>query len=84
MIIASTIFQQYKRRIYIWKKPEDTASYQINYLITKQHFKNQIKQCKTYSGADINSDHNLIIMETQLIYKKTEKLELLKNGTLRL
>lgn len=47
--------------------------------MTKQ-FKNQIKQCKTYPGADINSDHNLIIIETQLIYKKIEKVELLKNG----
>lgn len=48
--------------------------------MTKQYLKNQIKQCKTYLGANINSHRNLIIMETQLIYKQIEKVELLKNG----
>lgn len=48
--------------------------------MTKQRFKNQIKQCKNYLGADMNSDHNLVIMETQLKYKKLRKLKLLKNG----
>jgi hypothetical protein len=37
---------------------------------TKQRFKNQIKQYKTYSGADINSDHNLVMMEIQLNSKE--------------
>ncbi|XP_060873900.1 craniofacial development protein 2-like [Metopolophium dirhodum] len=73
LTIANTFFQHHKRRLYTWKRPGDTAIYQIDYIITKQRFKNQIKQCKTYPGADIDSDHNLIIMETNLKYKKIKK-----------
>ncbi|KAL4083803.1 hypothetical protein QTP88_029119 [Uroleucon formosanum] len=73
LTIANTFFQHHKRRLYAWKRPGDTARYQIDYIITKQRFKNQIKQCKTYPGADIDSDHNLIIMETNLKYKKIKK-----------
>jgi len=57
LIITNTIFQHHKRRIYTRKRPGDTARYQIDYIMNKQSFKNQIKQCKTYPGADINSDH---------------------------
>jgi len=45
----------------------------IDFIMTKQRFKNQIKQCKTHPGTDINSDHNLVIIETQLKYKKIKK-----------
>lgn len=48
--------------------------------MTKQRFRNQVKQCKMYSGADINSDHNVVIMETQLKYKKLRKGKGIKNG----
>jgi len=41
--------------------------------MTKQRFRNQIKQCKAYPGADINSEHNLIIMESELKYKNIKK-----------
>lgn len=41
--------------------------------MTKQRFRNQIKQCKAYLGADINSDHNLLIMESELKYKNIKK-----------
>lgn len=50
--------------------------------MTKQRFKNQIKQCKTYPGADIDSDHNLVIMETQLKYKKIKKNGITKKWNL--
>lgn len=41
--------------------------------MTKQRFKNQIQQFKTYPVADINCDYNLVIVETQLRYKKIKK-----------
>lgn len=46
---------------------------QINYIITKQRFRNQIKQCKAYPGADIKSDHSLIIIESEFKYKNIKK-----------
>jgi len=43
LIIANTFFQHHKRRIFTWKRPEDTARYQIVYIMTKQRFENQTK-----------------------------------------
>jgi hypothetical protein len=57
-MISNTMFQNHKRRIYTWERPGDTARFQIDYITTKKRFKNQIKQCKTYPGAEINSDYN--------------------------
>jgi maltooligosyltrehalose synthase len=51
--------------------------------MTKQRFKNQIKQCKTYPGADINSDHNLLIMESELKYKNIKKKNNFKKWNLQ-
>ena len=41
--------------------------------MTKQRFRNQIKKCKTYLGVDININHNLLIMESELKYKNIKK-----------
>jgi hypothetical protein len=53
--------------------PEDIAIYQIDYILVRGRYKNQVKQCKSYPGADINSDQNLVIMESQQRYKKIKK-----------
>lgn len=84
LTISNTMFQNHKRRIYTWKNPGDTARYQIDYIMTKQRFRNQVKQCKTYPGADINSDHNLVIMETQLKYKTLKKSRSIKQQNLKM
>lgn len=50
--------------------------------MTKQRSKNQIKQCKTYPGADIDSNHNLVITETNLKCKKIKKGEITEKWNL--
>ena len=43
--------------------------FQIDYILVKQRFRNPVKDCKNYPGADISSDHNLIAMKCQLKFK---------------
>ncbi|XP_025419604.1 craniofacial development protein 2-like [Sipha flava] len=73
MIITNTRFQNPKRRIYTWKMPGDIARYQINYILIKNRFKNQMKFCKTCPSADCDSDHNIVIAKCELRYKKTQR-----------
>jgi len=47
--------------------------YQLDYILVKKIYRNQVKQSKSYPGADINSDHNLVIMETKLCLKKSTR-----------
>lgn len=73
LIITNTCFQHHPRRIYTWKMPGDIARYQIDYILVKQRFKNQVKDSRSFPGADINSDHNLVIAKCQLKFKKLNK-----------
>src|SRR5436190_16121652 len=73
LIIANTFFKNPKRRIYTWKQPGDIHRYQIDYIMVKERFRNQVKDCKTLPGADIDSDHNLIVMKCELKLKNVTK-----------
>ncbi|XP_050059858.1 craniofacial development protein 2-like [Aphis gossypii] len=73
MIITSTRFQNPKRRIYTWKIPGDIARYQIDYILVKNRFKNQVTFCKAYLSADCDSDHNLVIAKCELRYTKPQR-----------
>ncbi|XP_071450093.1 uncharacterized protein [Hetaerina americana] len=53
--------------------PGDITRYEIHHILVRRRYKNQVKQCKSYFGSDINSDHNLVIMESQLRYKKFKR-----------
>jgi hypothetical protein len=53
--------------------PGDIGRYQINYILVRKRFKNQVRRCKTYLGADVNSNHNLLIMKSNVTYKKLNK-----------
>jgi len=55
--------------------PGDTGRYQNDYIIiiVRKRFRNQVHKCKTYLGADVNSDHNLLMMKCNVVYKKLKR-----------
>ncbi|XP_008486054.1 craniofacial development protein 2-like, partial [Diaphorina citri] len=75
LIITNTWFKHHKRRRYTWKSPGDIIRTQIDYIIVKQRFRNQIKDCRSYASPDIDSDHNMVLAKGILKYKrlKTKK-----------
>ena len=73
LVISNTLFNNHKRRRYTWKMPGDLGRYQIDFILVRNRFKNQIKSCNTYPGAGINSDHNLVMMKCDLKFKKIKK-----------
>jgi Metal-dependent hydrolase len=48
-----------------WKGPGNRNRYQIDYILVKQRFSNSIRDVKTLPGAEIDSDHNLVVAEVQ-------------------
>ena len=58
LAIANTYFQHPDRLLYTWKSPGDVFRNQIDYILIRKRHRNSVKQCKTYPGADIASDHN--------------------------
>ena len=59
LVIANTLFQQHKRRLYTWTSPDGRN--QIDYILCSQRWKSSIQSANTRLGADCGSDHELLI-----------------------
>ena len=66
LFIANTFFQQHKRRLYTWTSPDGQHQNQIDYILCSQRWRNSIQSAKTRSGADSDSDHELLIAKFRL------------------
>ena len=71
LVIANTIFQQHKRRLYTWTSPDGQHPNQTDYILCSQRWRSSI--AKTRLGADCGSDHELLIAKFRLKLKKVGK-----------
>uniref|UniRef100_A0A8D8Q762 Craniofacial development protein 2 n=1 Tax=Cacopsylla melanoneura TaxID=428564 RepID=A0A8D8Q762_9HEMI len=78
LIILNTFFQLPNRRLYTWTSPRDNGRdiwirNQIDYIMVNQRYRNSFTSVKTYPGADIKSDHNPLVGEYRIKFKKILK-----------
>ena len=73
LIIANTLFQQHKRRLYTRTSADGQHRNQIDYILCSQRWTSFIQSVKTRLGADCGSDHELIIAKFLLKLKKVGK-----------
>ena len=73
VVIANTLFQQHKRRLYTWTSPDSQYRNQIDYILCSQRWRSSIQSAKTRPGADCGSDHELLIVKFRLKLKKVGK-----------
>ena len=66
LVIANSLFQQHKRRLYTWTSPDGQHQNQIDYILCSQRWRNSIQSAKTRPGADCGSDHELLIAKFRL------------------
>ena len=72
-VIANTLFQQHKRRLYTWTSPDGQHRNQIDYILCSQRWRSSIQLTKTRPGADCGSDHELLIAKFRVKLKKVGK-----------
>ena len=60
LVIANTLFQQHKRRLYTWTSPDGQYRNQTDYILCSQRRRSSIQSAKTRPGAVCGSDHKLI------------------------
>ena len=65
LVIANTLFQQHKRRLYTWTSPDGH--------LCSQRWRRSTQSTKTRPGADCGSDHELLIAKFRLKLKKVGK-----------
>ena len=63
LVIANTLFQQHKRKLYTWTSPDGQHRNQIDYILCSQRWRSSIQSAKTRPGADYGSDHKLLIVK---------------------
>ena len=73
LIIANTLFQQHKKRLYTWKSPDGQHQNQTDYILSSQRWKSSIQPAKARLGGDSGSDHELLIAKLRLKLKKVGK-----------
>ena len=72
-MIANTLFQKHKRRLYAWTSPDGQYRNQIAYILCGQRWISFIQSAKTRRGADYGSDHELLMAKFRLKLKKVRK-----------
>ena len=70
LVIANTLFQPHKRRLYTWTSPDGQHRNQIDYILCSQRWRSSIQSTKTRPGADCGSDYELLITKFRLKLKK--------------
>ena len=73
LVIANTLFQQHKRRLYTWTSPDGQHQNQTDYILCSQRWRSSIQSAKTRPGADCGSDQELLIAKFRLQLKKVGK-----------
>ena len=69
LVIANTLFQQHKRRLYTWTSPDGQYQNHTDYILCSQRWRSSIQSAKTRPGADCGSDHELLIAKFRLKLK---------------
>ena len=73
LVIANTLFQKHKRKLYTWTSPDGQHWNEIDYILFSQRWRSSIQSAKTRLGADCGSDHELLIAKFRLKLKTVEK-----------
>ena len=73
LVIANTLFQQHKRRLYTWTSPDGQNQNQIHYILCSRTWRSSIHSAKTRLGADCGSDRELLIAKFRFKLKKLGK-----------
>lgn len=70
LVVTNTWFKLPKRRLYTWVSPLDAPGRivrnQVDFVMINKRFRNAVRYAKTYPGADVNSDHSLLVVGLQV------------------
>ena len=72
LVIASTLFQQHKKQLYMWTSPDGQYWNQIDYILCSRRERSSIVT-KARPGANCSSDYELLIAKFRLILKRIGK-----------
>ena len=69
-LIANTLFQQFKSRLYMCTSSDDQCGNQADYVLCSQRWRGSMQSAKARPGAKCGSDHLPLISKFKLFLKK--------------
>src|SRR5207244_8190689 len=66
MSICNTRFQQKECRKYTWVTPDGKLQNMIDLVLIERRWKTSVRLSRSFQGADIVSDHSLVISNIKL------------------
>ena len=66
LVIANTLFQQYKRRLYTWTSPDGQHQNQIDYILCSQRWRSSIQSAKTRPEPTVAQIMNSLLPNSDL------------------
>ncbi|CAF2944575.1 unnamed protein product [Rotaria sp. Silwood2] len=73
LFICNTRFQQKPSRKWTWEAPDGLHKNMIDFVMIQKRWKTSVISCRTFQGADISSDHSLVLCNIKLRFKKIAK-----------
>ena len=75
LVLANTLGNHKPSRRWTWHSPDATHHNQIDYILVKKRFRSGIKtvRTRTFPGADVWSDHDMVMMTFQTHLKNSRK-----------
>lgn len=75
MVLANTLGEHKASRRWTWHAPDGIHHNQIDYILVQNRFRTGINRAKTrtFPGADVGSDHDLVIMNFRVRLKRLKK-----------
>src|SRR6218665_1684627 len=77
--LSNTEHAHHPRRLYTWTSPDGKTRNQIDYIAIEKKWKETIRNCKSYPGADCDTDHHLLVAKMKIKLKrqkgKTEEVK---------
>ena len=61
LVIANTLFQKHKRRLYTWTSPDGQHRNQIDYILCSQRWRSTKQSAKIKPGADCDQTMNSLL-----------------------
>ena len=76
MVLANTLGEHKPSRRYTWHAPNGRTRAQIEYIMVQNRYKSGVSRAKTrtFPGADIGSDNDLVIMTFRVRLKGSKKV----------
>ncbi|GAB1600087.1 hypothetical protein Ahia01_000286200 [Argonauta hians] len=70
LVVGGTIFPHKEVHKTTWVSPDQKTCYQLNHICIRKQFRRSLLDVRTKRGAEVGSDHHLIIAKVQLNLKK--------------